>query len=158
MLHATDIPGGEALVSKKGYGRKEYAFQGGDGTIYEKGTAVTVFVKEVYKNSGRFTVTLDANVDKATVLQERLKVRTDGNARRRARRLRRQLEEVAVGDNVSGVVEGIVDEGILVTVMGLGALNVTGLLEHKDLPKHMKVRAATPLPLATHYTHYIPPD
>ena len=139
MLHAADIPGGVALVSKKGYGRKEYALQGGDGAIYEKGTKVAVFVKEVYKNSGRFTVTLDANVDKATVLQERLKVRSDGNARRRRRRLRRQLEEVAVGDSVRGVVQGVADDGILITVTGLGAFNVTGLMEYKDLPRHMEV-------------------
>ena len=62
MLHRSDIPGAEALVSKKGYGRKEYAFQGADGTIFERGASVTVFVKEVYKNSGRFTVTLDPEV------------------------------------------------------------------------------------------------
>ena len=141
LLHKSDIPNGEALVSRHGKGRKEFAFQDRDGVIYEKGTPVTVFVKEVYKNSGRFTVTLDEHVNKEEVLELRLKVRTDGNARRRARRLRRQLESVHVGDSVHGTVSDIVKEGIRVNLPGLGALNVTGLLDFNDLPKNLQVPA-----------------
>ena len=80
-------------------------------------------------------------VDKARVLEERAKVRSDGLQRRRARRLRRQLEQVAVGENVQGFVDSVIDEGVLVTITGLGSLNVTGLLAHKDLPKHLEVPA-----------------
>ena len=40
---------------------------------------------------------------------------------------------------MSGYVLKIVNEGILVTVTSLGALNVTGLVSKKDLPKQFEV-------------------
>ena len=64
---------------------------------------------------------------------------TLGNERRRARRMRRQLDTVAVGDTVRGVVQGIIPAGVLVTVMSLGPLNVTGLIAKRDLPKQFEV-------------------
>ena len=62
-----------------------------------------------------------------------------GNERRRARRMRRQLDTVAVGDTVRGVVQAIIPAGVLVTVTSLGPLNVTGLIAKRDLPKQFEV-------------------
>jgi len=141
LLHRTDMSNAEPLVSNNNNGRKERAFELNDGTILERGSRVTVYVKEVYKQAGRFTVTLDGNIDKDTVLEQRLKVRTDGLERRRARRARRQLEEVNIGDSVMGVVDRVVEEGVLVTISSLGPLNITGLLGSRDLPAQFQVPA-----------------
>ena len=105
----------------------------------ERGSNLTVFVKEVFKNSGRFTLTLDPTVNKAKVVEARAALKREGNERRRARRVRRMLDAVAVGDTVRGVVQDVVPEGVLVTVSSIGPLNVTGLVSKRDLPKQFEV-------------------
>jgi predicted RNA-binding protein with RPS1 domain len=105
----------------------------------EKGKNITVYVKEVFKNSGKFSLTLDPTINKAKVLETRLAVRTEGNARRRARRIRRMLDTANVGDTVAGVVQQVSADGVLVTITSLGPLNVTGLIKKRDLPKQFEV-------------------
>lgn len=130
MLHKSDIPK-HMLPKGAGHGTSK--------PLLEAGSRVTVYVKEVFKNSGRFSVTMDPNFDKAQVLEEKMQIKEEGRERRRARRLRRVLETVTVGDTVSGVVDSVVPEGVLVTVTSLGPLNVTGLLMKRELPKQFTV-------------------
>jgi hypothetical protein len=87
------------------------------------------------------TLTTDATIDKSRILGQKEELRTAGNDRRRARRMRLQLEKVVVGDTVVGVVQQVVSAGILVSVNSLGPLNVTGLIAKKDLPKQFEVPA-----------------
>ena len=46
---------------------------------------VDVFVKEVWKNSGRYTLTLDPTVSKTRLVEAKEKTKKEGLARRRAR-------------------------------------------------------------------------
>jgi len=56
-------------------------------------------------------------------------------------RLRRVLESVAAGDTVSGYVEDIIPEGVLVTITSLGPLNVTGVIPKKEMPRQYEMPA-----------------
>ena len=105
----------------------------------DKGYPITVYAKEVYKNSGRFTLTTDPTISKAKILQMKEDAKIEGNERRRARRMRRQMDKVTVGDTVSGFVQRVIPEGVLVTVTSLGPLNITGLLGTRDMPKQFQV-------------------
>ena len=128
MLHKSDIP--KSMLTK-GAGFSQ--------PLLAAGTPVTVYVKEVFKNSGRFTLTLDPSFEKARVLERKQQTKDAGKERRRARRLRRVLDTVTVGDTVTGVVHSIVPEGVLVTVSSLASLNVTGLLSKHELPSQFSV-------------------
>ena len=109
-------------------------------TIISRDKKLDVYVKEVWKNSGRFTLTIDSTINKSKILELKERVKNDGLERRRARRLRRQLAHVATGDTVSGVVGGINDNGdIIVTITSLGALNISGIITKHDLPKQFEV-------------------
>lgn len=63
----------------------------------------------------------------------------EGLERRRTRRLRRQLEEVAAGTTVTGYVDRVINDGVLVSITSLGSLNVTGLIHKRDLPVQFQV-------------------
>lgn len=103
------------------------------------GQELDVYVREVYKNSGRFSLTLDPTISKAKVIAAKTALRQEGNARRRARRVRRILDAVTPGQTVTGVVDRVVPAGVLVTISSLGPLNVTGLLGKRDLPAQFEV-------------------
>jgi len=144
MLHKVDIldksllsTGNRKSMNAKGSRGYEEKEEG----IIAKGTKVKVYVKEVFKQSGRLTLTTDATIDKSRILGQKEELRTAGNDRRRARRMRLQLEKVVVGDTVVGVVQQVVSAGILVSVNSLGPLNVTALIAKKDLPKQFEVPA-----------------
>lgn len=85
------------------------------------------------------TVTLDPSVSKAQIVAAKEKTKSEGLARRRSRRIRRKLQSLGVGDNVQGVIQAVVPEGILVTLNSLGPLNITGLLSKRDLPRQFQV-------------------
>ena len=104
-----------------------------------KGSKITVYVREVYKNSGRFTLTLDPSINKEKILLMKEKSRLEGKERRRLRRIRRQLDALSVGDVVAGTVNSVVPEGVLVSVTSLGPLPVIGLMGTRDLPKQFAV-------------------
>ena len=82
---------------------------------------------------------MDSTISKAKILELKKITQIEGRERRRARRLRRQLANVVQGQTVTGVVQKIIPDGILVTINSLGALNVTGLISKKDLPKQFEV-------------------
>jgi ribosomal protein S1 len=84
-------------------------------------------------------LTTDSTIVKSKVIEAKVINKQEGKDRRRSRRLRRQLENVAAGDNVIGTVQKVMNEGILVTISSLGPLNITGLISKKDLPKHFEV-------------------
>lgn len=109
--------------------------------VLSNGAPIAVYVKEVWKNSGRFTLTMDPTISKAKILELKKITQIEGRERRRARRLRRQLTNVVQGQTVTGVVQKIIPDGVLVTINSLGALNVTGLISKKDLPKQFEVPA-----------------
>jgi len=138
MLHRSDIVDAQLSPSKRRFSGQQQQQREGE-VILEKGAPVTVYVKEVFKNSGRFTLTMDPKIEKAQIVEMKKMVKVEGQERRRARRMRRVLDSVSVGDTVTGVVQRVVPEGILVTVSSLGPLNVTGLLGKRDLPKQFEV-------------------
>jgi hypothetical protein len=107
--------------------------------LLQKGLPFTVYVKEVSKQQGRFTVTLDPSMTKSKLYDMKKKKQEDGILRRRQRRLKRQLDEVYAGDILTGYVHKIIAEGILLNVTSLGSLNVTGIILMKDLPKEFQV-------------------
>lgn len=86
-------------------------------------------------------MTTDPHFKKDNLLEDKSKRREAGNIRRRTRRLRKQLENVLAGDTVTGVVEKVVPEGIIVTIDSLGPLNVSALVRQQDLPAHYQLPA-----------------
>ena len=160
LMHVSDMEGYKPEVIINSMGKKETVFRSkgdksksrktmhqledsdDDGlhTIISRDKKLDVYVKEVWKNSGRFTLTIDSTINKSKILELKERVKNDGLERRRARRLRRQLAHVATGDTVSGVVGGINDNGdIIVTITSLGALNISGIITKHDLPKQFEV-------------------
>eukprot|EP01036_Dinobryon_divergens_P029673 gene29673-38802_t len=139
MLHKNDISQ-EILDSQKrklaSMGNK---VKGSQPDFLEKGTQLNVYVKEVFKNSGRFTLTTDSTIVKSKVLEIKEQTKTLSKERRHNRRLRRQLESIVAGDTVSGTVLKVTREGILVSISSLGSLNVTGIISKADLPKQYEV-------------------
>eukprot|EP01035_Chromulina_nebulosa_P024700 gene24700-32172_t len=123
MLHKNDISQ-EILDSQKrklaSMGNK---VKGSQPDFLEKGTQLNVYVKEVFKNSGRFTLTTDSTIVKSKVLEIKEQTKTLSKERRHNRRLRRQLESIVAGDTVSGTVLKVTREGILVSISSLGSLN-----------------------------------
>lgn len=105
----------------------------------QKGDAVTVYVKEVFKNSGRFTLTTDPGIDKAAILKGKEVTKTEGKERRRSRRLRRLLDNIVVGTTVKGTVLKVIPQGVLVSINSFGPMAITGLLGKNDLPKQYAV-------------------
>jgi DNA-directed RNA polymerase subunit E'/Rpb7 len=137
MLHRDDMHSDVTVMSnnRKRLTSDELADQGMVG----KGLKMTVYVKEVYKNSGRFTLTMDPTIEKQQIIDMRQQIKVEGNERRRARRMRRILDEVNEGDTVTGVVSEVINEGVLVSISNLGSLNITGLMSKRDLPKQFQV-------------------
>jgi len=90
LLHASDMTEyvSESTLTN---GKKVFVFKNkAENKILAKDTKITAFVKEVWKNSGRFTLTLDA-IDKSMLLEEKASAKSEGLERRRARRLRRMV-------------------------------------------------------------------
>ena len=89
LLHESDMldykPESKIINGKKVFTFKSKST---DKTL-AKDMRITAFVKEVWKNSGRFTLTLDSSVDKSKLLEEKEIAKNEGLERRRARRLRR---------------------------------------------------------------------
>eukprot|EP00981_Chlorochromonas_danica_P011685 scaffold4209_cov160-Ochromonas_danica.AAC.12 len=119
--------------------RKSFQHANMGRNILPKGAQLPVFVKEVYKNSGQLTVTTDASVDKATVVAGKVEGRLHSLQRRQSRRVRRQLDKFEVGQTVSGVVQGVAPEGVLVNVDVDFPLNITALLGTRDLPEQFAI-------------------
>lgn len=137
MLHRDDMHSDVQIMSnnRKRLSSSELEDKGMVG----KGRKMTVYVKEVYKNSGRFTLTMDPTIEKQQIIDMRQQIKVEGNERRRARRMRRILDEVNEGDTVTGIVQEVVNEGVLVSISNLGSLNITGLMSKRDLPKQFQV-------------------
>eukprot|EP01035_Chromulina_nebulosa_P016835 gene16835-22320_t len=110
-----------------------------NGGILEKGTKLVVFVKEVWKNSGRFTLTTDPDINKGKILEVKKKNKEDGIERRKSRRLRRQLEKITIGKLVSGVVQRVQSDRITVSISSLGSINITGFIYRDTLPKQFSI-------------------
>ena len=143
MLHQNDMPS-DYMIQRSNNRRSKRDRDEDSGveemaSVITKGKKMTVYVKEVYKNSGRISFSLNPTIDKASILAERAKTKQDGNDRRRARRLRRILEEITVGDTITGAVDRVVPEGVLVSFSHFGPLPVVGLLSKRDLPRQFQI-------------------
>ncbi|CAM9307089.1 unnamed protein product, partial [Chrysoparadoxa australica] len=92
---------------------------GGEGTqgttSIHKGMTLDVFVKDVFKNQGRFTVSLDSRIDSSTVVKQRVirRQHTSSVARRRRGYTGQDLVE---GEVLETPVSQINDKGVLVEV------------------------------------------
>ena len=141
MLHQNDMPPGTKIRSSNNRRNKnrEVVEEENDGMML-KGKSIRVYVKEVYKNSGRITFSLNPNIKKSEILAEKEKTKADGIERRRARRMRRILEDIAVGDTITGTVDRVISEGVLINIHIEGAsLPIMGLISKRDLPKQFAV-------------------
>ena len=75
----------------------------------------------------------------------RRKAKEESKLRKQARRLRRQFENLKVGDVVSGHVSDITLDGILINIDGdysggvTEAFKIRGLIKFKDLPKKFEL-------------------
>lgn len=90
-------------------------------------------------SSRQLIVTTDATVDKAAVVAGKVEGRLQSLQRRQSRRIRRQLDKFEVGQTVSGVVQGVAPEGVLVNVDVDFPLNITALLGTRDLPEQFAI-------------------
>lgn len=82
---------------------------------------------------------MDPSIKKESILEQKRQNREEGKERRQSRRLRRQLEPLLAGDSITGVVDRVTTEGVLVTISSLGPLNVTALISVRDMPKQFEV-------------------
>ena len=67
-----------------------------------------VYVKDVFPNSGRFSVTLDPTIDKSKVVKGRMQKRAQGKKRNKI-----EPVQVALGDEMEGQVVKVLRRGLL---------------------------------------------
>ena len=75
MLHKSDIDPETMAKLNPRHGGRGYDF-------IEKGTPITVYVKEVYKQSGKITYTTDSSIEKAKIIEEKITIKMAGEERR----------------------------------------------------------------------------
>lgn len=108
MLHPHDVPPGTTLIrdAPPGQARQQQPTPlETDPAVIRRGIHVTVYVKDVFPNSGRFSVTLDPTVDKQKVVI----------ARRQKRELSKKRNKVK---KLEGVEEGLEKKAQVVKVCG----------------------------------------
>ncbi|CAN0042952.1 unnamed protein product [Ectocarpus sp. 12 AP-2014] len=108
FLHLTDI-------------KRPYALEGTPGAKdceveVKKGIHLTAYVKDVFPNAGRMTLSLDPNINKDKVLKLRDSKRQRSRNSRRER-LHKKGRRHAVGDIVEGFVREVHESMLLVDVM-----------------------------------------
>ncbi|CAN0128831.1 unnamed protein product [Ectocarpus sp. 6 AP-2014] len=108
FLHLTDI-------------KRPYALEGTPGVKdceveVKKGIHLTAYVKDVFPNAGRMTLSLDPNINKDKVLKLRDSKRQRSRNSRRER-LHKKGRRHAVGDIVEGYVREVHESMLLVDVM-----------------------------------------
>ncbi|CAM9248121.1 unnamed protein product [Ectocarpus fasciculatus] len=108
FLHLTDI-------------KRPYALEGTPGAQdceveVKKGIHLTAYVKDVFPNAGRMTLSLDPNINKDKVLKLRDSKRQRSRNSRRER-VHKKGRRHAVGDIVEGYVREVHDSILLVDVM-----------------------------------------
>eukprot|EP00752_Nemacystus_decipiens_P003968 g3634.t1 len=82
----------------------------------KRGIHLTTYVKDVFPNAGRMTLSLDPNINKDKVLKLRNSKRQRSRNNRRER-LRKKGQQPAVGDVVEGHVRKVEDSMLLVDVL-----------------------------------------
>lgn len=127
-----------AMIHKSDLSRELFSSKSNSGLL-DRGLKVSLYVKEVFKNSGRFTLTSDSGVNKEHIINEKSQVKEEGKERRKSRRLRKQLEDLNVGLTVQGSIKDITSEGILVSFTSLGPIEFLGLIPKSTLPKQYAV-------------------
>jgi len=105
MLHPHDVPAGTTLIRDAPAGTRalEPTPLDSDPSVIRRGIHVSVYVKDVFPNSGRFSVTLDPTVDKQKVVV----------ARRQKRQLSKKRNKVK---KLEGVEEGLEKKAQVVKV------------------------------------------
>ncbi|TFJ85108.1 hypothetical protein NSK_003531 [Nannochloropsis salina CCMP1776] len=84
MLHPHDVPEGIKLLRDS---HNQPLPLETDPSVIRRGIHVSVYVKDVFPNSGRFSVTLDPFIDKAKVIAARKQKRLLGKKRNKVRKL-----------------------------------------------------------------------
>lgn len=139
MLNNEDIPSEVKKIARKEYEmellRNNEEINEFKIPLLPKGAPLTVYVKEVLKQAGRFTLTLDPEMSKEKLMAKKQQVKEEGTLRRRIRRLKRQLDPLYAGDLLTGYVSKIIPEGVLLNITSLGKMNVTGIIAIHDLPQ-----------------------
>jgi len=105
LLHKDDIAKNHILARQPGTEKE-------DKTVICRGDHVQVYVKSVFKQSGRFSVTMDPQVSKETVAAARSRSKKTQMLRKRAKKLRK----VQVGDEVVGEIKKVVEFGAFVDI------------------------------------------
>lgn len=84
MLHPHDVPEGIKLLRDS---HNQPLPLETDPNVIRRGIHVSVYVKDVFPNSGRFSVTLDPSIDKAKVIAARKQKRLLGKKRNKVKKL-----------------------------------------------------------------------
>ncbi|GAB5034325.1 nucleic acid-binding protein [Nannochloropsis oceanica] len=134
MLHPHDVPPGTTLIrdAPPGQARQQQPTPlETDPAVIRRGIHVTVYVKDVFPNSGRFSVTLDPTVDKQKVVI----------ARRQKRELSKKRNKVK---KLEGVEEGLEKKAQVVKLLRTALLVDIGLPVPAFLP-HSSIPESVPL-------------
>ena len=106
-----------------------------DPTVIRRGVHVPVYVKDVFPNSGRFSVTLDPNIDKKKVITARRQKREFNKNRTKVKKLEGVDEEGGKGTEKKAEVVKLLRAGILLDV----GLPVPAFLPHASIPDSIKL-------------------
>mmetsp|Transcript_40959 Transcript_40959/g.52757 ORF Transcript_40959/g.52757 Transcript_40959/m.52757 type:complete len:297 (-) Transcript_40959:269-1159(-) len=105
LLHKSDVDSDYLLAGQFFSGKK-------DATVIRKGEHIQVYVKGVFKQSARFTLTMDPTVDKEKVAEERQKNKKVQMLRRRIK----DMKDVKIGEIIMGEVKRVKEFGAFIDV------------------------------------------
>ncbi len=143
FLHISDVPKGTAFFHRGSHYDKGANVE----TYIKEGTYIRVYVKDLFKQQGRLTVTLYPDIDRKCVSKERREKRYKGTIFRRKLRssTNKNLSDFPIGSLVNGVVMRKSEKGVLVDVgapryakLPMGAISKSmggKYVEIKDLPR-----------------------
>ncbi|CAM9359107.1 unnamed protein product [Choristocarpus tenellus] len=110
FLHMTDIHAPYALENTQRASNTDC------GVVVKKDMHLTAYVKDVFPNSGRLTLSLDPALDRTKVRNRRMGMRAKAHSFRRRRRIGTR-EDVKEGQLVQGYVTKVTEEKMLVDIM-----------------------------------------
>lgn len=127
VLHHQDLAGKYSLQS-----RPEDDKPGRQ--VIRKGTELKLFVKQVFANSGKYTLTTDPKVSKADLDKEKMLRKRAASARRLQRRLRRHLDALKEGDELPAVVDRVSGSRVLLLLQITPTVKIPAFAGVVNLP------------------------
>ncbi len=143
FLHISDVPEGTAFFHRGPHFERGARVE----TYIKEGAYICVYVKDIFKQQGRFTVTLYPDIDRKCASKERREKRYTSTIFRRKLRssTNKRLSDFPIGSLVNGVVMRKSEKGVLVDVgapryakLPMGAISKSmggKYVEIKDLPR-----------------------